>query len=98
LPLPQCLLETTEQAGFILPRKFVFPNPKDTPACSAQACVHQPVAGEIAGELLFPENAVAGGLRAVFGTAVPETTVHKQCRARFAEDKVGTHGELMVFS
>ena len=78
---------------FIIAGKLMFPNPKDVPACPVQSLVHQPVAGLVAGEFLFPKRTVAGGLRAVLGTTMPETPVHKQCqpvppkkKIRFAEN------------
>ena len=55
----------------------MFPYAKDAPACPAHGAVHQPIAGLVAGELLFPERRIALGLGSVFGTAVPETAVHE---------------------
>lgn len=71
----------------------MFPNPQHAPTGPAQCLVHQPVSGLIAGKFIFPECAVAGRLRAVLGTTVPETTIHKdrhfdfrKNEIRFAED------------
>ncbi len=50
------MFEATEQAGFILPRKFVFPNPKDTPARFSQGAVHPLVTGFVAGQFFFQND------------------------------------------
>jgi hypothetical protein len=47
-------------------------------------------------QFLFPESSVIRRLGRVLGTAMPETTVNKDCRALFAENKIGAHGKLRV--
>ena len=71
----------------------MFPNAQDAPLGPPQGVLHQPVAGLVAGEFLFPKRTVAGRLRPVFGAAVPEAAVHKnrefelwKKEIRFAED------------
>ncbi len=84
----KCPLNSPEQMEFIIAGKLMFPNPKDVPACPVQSLVHQPVAGLVAGEFLFPKRTVAGGLRAVLGTTMPETPVHKKCEFEFEKNKI----------
>ena len=71
----------------------MFPDAENPPAGPSQGAVHEPVAGDVAGKFLFPESPVAFRLRSVLGTAMPETAVHKNCRAQFEENKIRTHGE-----
>jgi hypothetical protein len=84
----KCPLNSPEQTGFILAGKLMFPNPKDAPTGPAQCLVHQPVTGLVAGKFLFPKRTVAGGLRAVLGTTVPETTIHKKREIEFEKNKI----------
>ena len=61
LPLPQCMLETTEQAGFVFTRKLVLPDAEDPPPGRPQDPGHELVAGLVAGDFFTPEGGVAPG-------------------------------------
>jgi len=94
-------LNPPNQPRFVLrfhggPPQGVLPNPKDAPACPAQGAVHQPVAGLVAGELLLPKRTVAGGLRAMPGTPMPETAVHKHCEPRLPENKIRFAEDFLI--
>lgn len=82
----------------IRPPQGVFPDPQDPPTGLLQGPRHQRIATFVGCQLFLPERSIVLGLCAVFGTTVPETTIHEHRRARFEEDKVRTDGELMVFS
>ena len=71
--------------------QIMFPDSHHPPIGPTQGLVHQPVAGDVAGKFVFPESPVALRLRAMHGTAMPETAVHEYCRARFEEDKIRAH-------
>jgi hypothetical protein len=71
----------------------MFPNPQDMPIGRPQGPVHEPVAGDVAGEFLFPESAIAFWLCRMLWATVPETAIHKnrefelwKNKIRFAED------------
>ena len=86
----------TEQPRLVPFGKFVFPNTENMPASQPQGAVHQPVAGDVPGEFLFPKRTVAGGLRAVLGTAVPETTVHKDGEFEFVENEIRFAEDFLI--
>ena len=68
--------------------QLVFPNTEDTPPCPAQGLVHKPVTGLVAGKFLLPKRTVAGGLRAMLGTIMPEAAIHKNREPRLPENKI----------
>jgi hypothetical protein len=68
--------------------QIVFPDAEDAPASPAQSLINQAVTGDVGGELLFPERTVAGGLRAVLGTAMPEAAVNEDCEPQLLENKI----------
>ena len=74
----------------------MLPNPKHPPIGLPQGAVHPPVAGFVPGEFLFPKRTVAGGLRAVLGTAVPETTVHKDGEFEFVENEIRFAEDFLI--
>ena len=76
------------QPRFIFSRKFVFPNPQDTPAIRPQGSCNEPVTRDIARKLLPPKGAIVPGFGFVFGTAMPETTVHKNRQLEFEKNKI----------
>jgi hypothetical protein len=67
----------------------MFPNAEDAPACPPQGSRYQPVTLFVPAEFLLPERPIAFGLGFMFGTAVPETTVHKHCKIDFWKDEIG---------
>jgi hypothetical protein len=86
-------LNPAQQAGFIRllhggPPQGVFPDAQDMPISPPQDAVHQPVAGEVGGELLFPESAIALGLRAMLRTPMPETTVHEEREPHLPKNEI----------
>ena len=73
--------------------QITFPDSNDAPARPPQGVIYNPVAGFVARQFLFPECGIIPRLGRVPGTSMPETAVHKDCRARFAENEVRAHGE-----
>lgn len=66
----------------------MFPDAQHAPIGPPQGAVHPPVAGDVPGEFLFPESAVALRLRAVFWTTMPETTVHEEREPRLLKNEI----------
>lgn len=63
--------ETGEEAGFVFAGEFMAPDAHHTPAGAAEGAGDEPVAGDVAGDLLPPEFRVGRGLRGVERTPVP---------------------------
>lgn len=73
--------------------EFVFPNPHDAPAVTAERASDKLVAVLVGGQFLFPECAVACRHGGVFRTGVPETAVHKDGDSLLRKDEVRTDGD-----
>jgi hypothetical protein len=78
--------------GFVLARKFVFPNPNYPPALHSQSPVHQHVTLFIPGKLAPPERAIVLWLCGVPWAAMPETAVHKNCQLNCLKNEIRLGG------
>ncbi len=89
-------LKPHQKTSFILSRKFTFPNPDDAPACLAQGAVYQPVAGFVPKYFCPPICPSGFGYMATLGTAVPETSIHKDCQTHLPKYKIGFAEQRLI--
>jgi len=68
--------------------QFMFPNPYDRPALSAQFPADSPVACLVCRQLLLPEGGVLHRLITVPAAPVPETAVHKHRQSLLGEGEI----------
>jgi hypothetical protein len=71
----------------------MFPDAKHAPPCPAQCSCHESVAILVCGKFATPKCSIIFRLGFVFGTTVPETTVHEQCEPCLPENKVRPHAK-----
>ncbi len=74
----------------------MLPDAEHPPVGRTQSSVHEPVAGDVSGKFVLPERAVAFGLRAVLGAAVPETAVHEHRQFEFWENEVRFPEDFLI--
>jgi hypothetical protein len=74
----------------------MLPNSQCAPALRAQGSRYKPVARNIAREFVFPERGIVFWFCSMLWTAVPETTVHKQCEPHLPENEIGLAKDFLI--
>lgn len=76
--------------------KVVFPNADYAPAKFAKLVIYPPVPLLVGRQFLFPERTIARRNFAMFWTAMPETTICKNCQPVSPEKKIRSAKNILV--
>lgn len=74
----------------------MFPDTQHPPTCVSQCARHQPVTSLIRFEFYPPIIPAFCGVARVLWAAMPETTVHKNCKSGAPENEIGLANQLLV--
>lgn len=66
----------------------MLPYAEHLPALAAKGAIDESIAKSISIQLVLPELAIRPRKRSVFSTAMPKTTINKNCEALLLKDKV----------
>jgi hypothetical protein len=68
----------------------MFPNSKDSPACTSQRFGHGSVARNVAGNFFLPVSRIVCGHPTMFWATVPKASIYKDGKPLRFEEKIWT--------